>query len=326
VLAAAQAIRVGAVHVACSGGPDSVALVGLLGLVAPSAGVALSIGHVDHGLRSAQAAAAEASLVEAIASREGVPVEVTRLDLDAGSGLAERARMARYAALRDQARRQGAAWLALGHTGTDQVETVLMHLARGAGLDGLAGMRSVEADLMRPILDLDRDQTRQLCGRLGLRFVDDPTNVDARHPRVSIRQAVLPVLRRQNPRLERAVVGACRRVAQADEALQLWAAREVEIRRRHGGPWAIDAWEALPPAIGTRVVRCLCTEFGVDRASLGADVVDAIDAAARAQAVFRACGTPAEGVAPRRWDLRPKRRVVVDKRGIWVDSGPTSNH
>lgn len=191
-LAAARAGGRLGVLVACSGGADSTALVGLLALIAGVDGLSLTIGHVDHGLRAASAE--EAAHVVAIGRTLGVPVRTTRLTLAGGPGLPARAREARRAALRDMAAACGAAAIALGHTRTDQAETVLMHVTRGAGLAGVAAMAAWESPWLRPLLDLPRSETRALCGRLGLGFVDDPTNLDPQHPRVRMREQILPAL------------------------------------------------------------------------------------------------------------------------------------
>lgn len=324
---AALSVRPGAVHVAVSGGADSVALLGLLHLLRGPLQLRLSVGHVDHGLRAESGD--EAQLVRSLAARFDLPCDVTRVQLDRGPSLAARARVARYAALRAQGAARGVRWLALGHTATDQAETMLMHLARGAGLGGLAGMRPISDDLVRPLLETSRARARQLAGQLGLRFVDDPTNADARHARVALRRHVLPVLRELNPRFEQAAVGAARQLAAADEALDAWTQRAFEalVGERPGdGPWSCDPWAELPRAVSTRLVLRICAHSGVALDALAHDVVEAIDDAARAQAGAHGSGAPAGGVPPRRWDLRPQRTLYVDKRGICVRCGPGSNH
>ncbi|MCA9710088.1 MAG: hypothetical protein KDK70_29890, partial [Myxococcales bacterium] len=102
------------VLVACSGGPDSMALLGLLHALAGRDGLRLAVGHVDHGLRPGSAD--EAALVRRVAETLGVPALVTRLELHAGPGLPARARQARRDALRAQARQLHAPFVALGHT------------------------------------------------------------------------------------------------------------------------------------------------------------------------------------------------------------------
>src|SRR5690606_3440699 len=143
---------------------------------------------------------ADARLVRDLAGDLGLPASVHRLALARGPGLPARARQARQRALVEVARSVGANVIALGHTATDQAETVLLHLCRGTGPAGLGGMRPIrpwlasatESEaasgvLWRPLLHLDREQTRALARAMALPFVDDPTNLDPSHPRVRVR-------------------------------------------------------------------------------------------------------------------------------------------
>jgi len=161
---------------AVSGGPDSLALL----VLARAAGCHVVAVHVDHGLR--EGSGAEAEVVVAAASRFGASVRLERLVLEDGPNLEERARDARRAVIGDGA--------ATGHTMDDQAETVLANLLRGAGLAGLAGMRS---GAIHPLLGLRRKETEALCAHLGLEPVRDPSNHDPRFLRNRIRAELLPL-------------------------------------------------------------------------------------------------------------------------------------
>ena len=143
---------------AVSGGADSLALL----VLAVAAGARVTAVHVDHGLRAGSGD--EADVVADAAERFGAAFRAVRVQVAPGPNLEARARAARYAAL--------PADVLTGHTADDQAETVLLNLLRGAGLDGLAGMRSAR----RPLLGLRRSETRALCADLGLRPVEDPSN------------------------------------------------------------------------------------------------------------------------------------------------------
>lgn len=295
------------VLVACSGGADSTALLGLLALVAPADGLDLTIGHIDHGLRAASVE--EAAHVVEIGRGLGLRVLTTRLALEAGPGLPARAREARRAALREQAAACGAAAIALGHTRTDQAETVLMHVTRGAGLAGVAAMAAWESPWLRPLLDLPRSETRALCGRLGLGFMDDPTNLDPRHPRVRMREQILPALGRENPQVEAALAQLAAHAADAEAALTDWATREAAARRTGPGSWSAAGMAGLPRAVRTRVLRKICGEGGAALAELGHATIAAIDRAL------------AEGPENARvWDLRPGRRVRLTAGVLFVEA------
>lgn len=161
---------------AVSGGPDSMALLAL----AVAQGCSVTAMHVDHGLRDGSAA--EADLVGVAAARFGAAFASRSVEIEPGPNLEARARRARRSALPADA--------LLGHTADDQAETVLLNMVRGAGLDGLAGMRRER----RPILSLRRWETHRLCMELGLNVVDDPTNHDLTYRRNRVRHELLPLL------------------------------------------------------------------------------------------------------------------------------------
>lgn len=304
--------------VACSGGPDSVTMLGLLHLLMGPDNLRLVIAHCDHGLRAESVA--EAELVRALGERLGLPVLVDDLELQPGPGLAARAREARRAALRRRAIEHGARFIALGHTATDQAETVLLHLCRGAGLPGLSGMPVLRPEAwstsalvtaptgwLRPMLELTRTQTRALATRLELPFVDDPTNVDVSHPRVRIRCEVLPKLAMIRDGVERAIATAAEHARDAHQALQVWITAEV-LRRRGEIGWSIVGLNELPRAVRSGVLRSICAEEGVDLDALHQRTLAAIDAAV------------CEGGRRRRWDLHPGRRLHVDAGRVRVES------
>ncbi len=299
-----------AVHLAVSGGPDSMCALALLEMSAARHRLALSVGHVDHGLRPNSAR--EAELVEAAAQARGLPFRCTRVSLEAGPGLPARAREARYAALEAQAQGLGARVLGLGHTATDQAETLLMHLTRGCGLDGLAGMPEFDGRRLRPLLGLSRAQTRALCEQMGLAFAEDPSNEDTAHLRVEIREALLPRLRARNPRVEEAFARAAGAAADADAAIAWWVQREYAARRRPEGEHDLTDYAALPRALRTRWLRCIAQAAGVESDAFSARNVEAID---RALLEDLHAG---RGVTPRRWDLPGGARVEVRRGRICV--------
>jgi tRNA(Ile)-lysidine synthase len=161
---------------AVSGGADSLALL----VLAVAARTRVTAVHVDHALRAGSED--EALVVAHAAERFGAAFRAARVEVAPGPNLEARARAARYAAL--------PADVLTGHTADDQAETVLLNLLRGAGLDGLAGMRSAR----RPLLDLRRSETRALCETFGLRPVEDPSNDSPAFRRNRVRHELLPLL------------------------------------------------------------------------------------------------------------------------------------
>ncbi|MGH2684513.1 MAG: tRNA lysidine(34) synthetase TilS, partial [Actinomycetota bacterium] len=198
------------------------------------AGCEVTAVHVDHGLRTGSAT--EADVVRAAAQRFGAAFRAERVHVEPGPNLEARARAARYAVL--------PAGVLTGHTADDQAETVLLNLLRGAGLEGLAGIRADR----RPLLRLRRAETRALCDELGLVPVDDPSNVDPAHRRNRIRHELLPLL---DAIAERDVVAVVARQAEllrddADLLAELAAAIDPTDARALAG---------APPALARRAVR-----------------------------------------------------------------------
>ena len=161
---------------AVSGGADSLALL----VLATAAGCRTTAIHVDHGLRDGSAA--EADVVAEVAARFGAAFRAERAQVAPGPNLEARARAARYGVLPPD--------VLTGHTADDQAETMLLSLLRGAGLDGLAGMRRAR----RPLLDLRRTETRALCQHLRLTPVDDPSNDSPAIRRNRVRHELLPLI------------------------------------------------------------------------------------------------------------------------------------
>ena len=192
---------------AVSGGADSTALA-VLAIRAGCSTVVLH--HVDHGLRIASST--EAAAVASLADRLGVEFVAHTVEVGAGPNLEERARAARYAALPVD--------VATGHTADDLAETMLLHLLRGTGLDGVASMaRPRSGGPQRPLLRLRRTDTAALCAELGLETVHDPMNNDTSFRRVRVRNELLPLM---NDIAERDVAGLVARhseLAAADVAL-----------------------------------------------------------------------------------------------------------
>lgn len=199
------------VIVAVSGGPDSLCLMDIL----YKAGYPIVIAHFNHKLREESDAEAEA--LGQMAERLQVPFAVESADVRAYSSenklsIEEAARNLRYTFLFEQARRYDAQAVAAGHTADDQVETVLMHFVRGAGLRGLKGMtyRTVlpafdpAVPIIRPLLDVWREETVVYCAGQGLRPFHDPSNESLNFLRNRIRHLLVPTLETYNPKFREA--------------------------------------------------------------------------------------------------------------------------
>ncbi len=206
-------LRPGPLVLAVSGGTDSTALALILSELRDEAGLVLHVAHFDHRARRA-AAAADAAFVADLANHVGATLRVGRADRAPRSE--DDARRARYEFLRRVAADLGATAIATGHTLDDQAETVLLHLTRGSGLAGLAGMRPVRDGVVRPLLAIGRSETSAICAAAGITPQEDETNASLRFARNRVRLRVLPELERINPRVR----GALARFAEAAGELE----------------------------------------------------------------------------------------------------------
>jgi tRNA(Ile)-lysidine synthase len=281
-----------AVTCAVSGGADSSALL----VLAVAAGCHAAAVHVDHGLRPGSDREAEA--VADLAARLGAGFRADRVQVEPGPNLEARAREARHAVLPADA--------LTGHTADDRAETVLLHLMRGAGPAGLAG---IHRSPRRPLLDLRRADTTALCAALGIEPVDDPSNADPAFRRNRVRHEVLPLLADVAQRdLVPVLVRQADLFAEVDDLVASLAAA-IE-------PTSAAALVAAPPAVARYAVRAWLLASGVgDGYPPDAAAVERVLTVARGQAV----ATEVAGG----WRVQRSRGVLaVVPPGAWQDAHP----
>lgn len=268
---------------AVSGGPDSTALLLVLAHLAASGGLKLDLrlAHFDHGLRRQADREAEKAFLSDLAAKLGLPFLLGQGDVRAHArqhrlSLEEAARELRYRFLAEQAEKAAISVVATGHTADDQAETVLMHLVRGSGLTGLAGMRPSsswpfpgheELLLARPLLEVSRGETERYCQEEGLSPCLDVTNFLLGSLRNRIRHQLLPLLRSYNPKIE----GALLRLAAAttsdlahleETAGVFWHALAVKDKGSVG--FRRSELTALSPAIRNRLLQAACQQLLAD--------------------------------------------------------------
>lgn len=262
--------------VGLSGGVDSQTLThSLAQLRARGDGPELRLVHVDHRLRPGSANDARA--VERIAHKLSLPLDVIPVDVDAwlaahGQGPEAAARAARYAALARVANAWGTGWVAVGHNLDDQVETVILRLARGASPDGLAGMRATASRivplepggaaqatirLLRPLLSVRRREIEAYAAEQHLVPVVDESNADPRFRRNAIRHRLIPVLEQIVPGATTSIARNADLLADDAELLSALAGAAFESCSRQLGS-AIrldrDVLRDQPPALQRRIV------------------------------------------------------------------------
>jgi len=285
-----------AVVAGVSGGVDSTVLARLL----HGAGRRVIVAHVNYGLRGAESDADQA-FVEGLADDLRAPLHVRRARVEAGGNIQEKARDLRYRFFEEVAAAEGAGVVAVGSTQDDQAETVLLHLCRGSGPRGAAGMpaerpiaRGSSVRLVRPLLDWSRAAVEAVARAQGWSWREDASNAGATYRRNALRHEVMPVLRR--------IFGddVSARVAASAARVGAWA----------GAPGLLlDALEALGPGLPLASLRALPVEVrhGLYLAALERHAPAAPRTAAVAASIDRLL------------DAQSGRRVIAGPAVVWRD-------
>ena len=268
-----------------SGGADSLAL--LAGLA--ELGFNLVIAHLDHALRSESDE--DAVFVKSLAASRGLPcvserVEVGDYAAENSLSLEEAAREVRYRFLFTQARRFGVQAVAVAHHADDQVETVLMHFLRGAGLPGLSGMafrRTLpawddEIPLVRPLLGIWREEIEAFVAGAGLTPREDATNQDLAYFRNRLRHVLLPDLAAYNPRIREVLWRTAAVLGEEDGYLAELAAdawRDCLVAESQDMvQWDLQAFRSLATALQRRVLRRGVARLRPDERDFGFEAVE----------------------------------------------------
>jgi tRNA(Ile)-lysidine synthase len=285
------------VGVGVSGGADSVGLLLILLESREVLGIRLAAVHFNHRLRGPESEADE-RFVEDLARRQGLEYVAAGEDVKGiakreGWNLEDAARRLRYGFFESLVKEQKVDRVAVGHTAEDQAETVLAHLIRGTGPAGLAGIYPVAGSVIRPLLEVRREELREFVKLRGEAWREDSTNQDASRTRVRIRKTLLPLLAES---FQPAIVERLCHLAEFcrnDEAF--WSALTEDRMRRHArkerGRIAVGGGEIAAPrmspgegseradgkaarvAVGGRLVRELYGEVRGERGGLTAEHV-----------------------------------------------------
>jgi tRNA(Ile)-lysidine synthase len=253
-----------------SGGPDSVAL---LRVVIALGGEPVVL-HVDHGLRGEESRE-DAEFVRDLCRRLNVRSEVRQIRLDGGSNFQERARDERYRLAEETAVRLGLRVVATGHTADDVAETVLMNLARGTGLRGLAGIPAVRGKVQRPLIGCTRREILEYLEELDQPYRTDPTNLTGKYARNRVRLDVLPILEELYPAAAGNIVRAASLVREDLEILEELATGTLEMRGEEV-VLPLDGLMNLRPSLRRHAVRLAHTTVVPDTAPLPSKLIEAV--------------------------------------------------
>ena len=244
--------------VAYSGGGDSTALLHALAQMPRAREPGLRALHVDHGWHADSARWSEHC--RRFCDALELPIDIVRVQAlpEHGEGLEAAARHARFAAFARNLR--PGEWLALAHHRDDQIETVLLKLLRGAGPQGLGGMRERRAlahgTLWRPLLAVPRSVLRDYAAEHRLDYIDDPSNADARFSRNYLRAEILPGLRSHWPQTDESIARSAALCRDAAELVEREAeAALTQLRDPHDDTLDAQGWNALPAALRMPVLE-----------------------------------------------------------------------
>ena len=292
---------------AVSGGADSMALLHTLYLLKQEKDMTVQAVHVNHGLRGEEATRDE-EFVKAECAKRGIPLEILHTDVaaaaQAGEGIEAAGRRIRYAFFEEIRQKYHLEYIVTAHTMDDNLETVLLHLARGTTLHGLRGIQAASGSIVRPLLSCTREEIEAFCKEESVSFIEDSTNTDVTFSRNRIRHEVVPALKKINPNLTKTVNRMINRLTEDDLFLSQQAAALLVSAKQK-----TDVYDALilrdaSAAICRRVLKAIID----DGAQAGEDrhVAVLFDALHRGQGALQVC---------------PDMRVVVNADTLYVERG-----
>ncbi len=265
------------VIVACSGGPDSLALAAAAAWVRDHDGPQVTAVIVDHQVQTDSTEIAQRA-ADACA-RLALPTDIRKVEVRGEGGFEAAARRVRYQALREAAEAHEAAAVLLGHTRDDQAETVLLRLLRGSGARSLAAMRPVDGLWRRPFLDVPRSTAHlvadEVAARIGVEVWHDPHNTDPAFARVRIRDllAAWP----DGAAASQGLARSAALLADDADALDAWASQLMDSCV-DDGDIVVEGLVDLPRALRTRILRRWLIEAGAPAGDVDFDHVRSVDA------------------------------------------------
>lgn len=257
-------------HVLCavSGGADSMCLLHWLASRVKAGTFLLSAAHFDHQLREEESRA-DARFVEKWCREWGIPYYLGTGDVrgtarSAGLGIEETARVMRYSFLEKTAGKIGADRIATAHNADDNAETLLLHLIRGTGLQGLSGIPPQRGIFVRPLLTTCRTEILAYLEKYEISHVEDSTNSDVSYTRNRVRHQIMPLLRQINPRLNDSLNSAAAYFRADNDYLNAQAEEVAGTSSWRGEELVIEAAQVAlqPDPIAVRIIRLLLIKMG----------------------------------------------------------------
>ena len=249
------------VAVGVSGGADSVCLLHYLSSIRQEYGIILKAVHVNHNIRGEQAQR-DCDFVKDLCKKLAVEflvfsVDVPSLALKKGISVEECGRLVRY----DCFQKAGCDAVAVAHTLSDSIETVLFNLARGTALRGVCGIPPKRDHIIRPLIRCTRSEIEQYCRDNGLDFVTDSTNLLDDYARNKIRHHAVPALKRVNPELEKCAARFFDSIRIDLDFIEQSAKELIEKSRAEENSYRLSQWQACHEAVRRQAVSFVISPF-----------------------------------------------------------------
>jgi len=250
----------GTVLVCVSGGADSMCLLEIMRHISYEIGFDLAVAHYNHELRGDESDRDETFVME-ICEAHGIPFYSGRGNVAGyakrnGLSIEEAARNMRYDFFYETASVSGADKIATAHTMDDNAETVILNLARGAGANGMSGIPPVRGSVIRPLLQITRDEVTAFLKEREILYVEDSTNDSDIYTRNKVRHTIIPLIKELNPRFNEAASTASE-IFRADEEFISDIADLFVLECCIGSTANAADVAVLPFSVSSRVVRKL---------------------------------------------------------------------
>jgi len=310
--------------VAVSGGIDSMVLLDLLNRVAEPLDLELTVAHVNYGLRGVDSDNDE-KLVRTTCKKLGIDYEVLRKKPSSKKNLQEDARNIRNLFFRQVADEYESQIIVTAHHMDDQVETILLHLIRGAGLKGLSGISPLQIigglKIVRPLLSFSKKELMDYSSKRRVKYREDGTNVETKYTRNAIRHRLIPIMEEFNPRIAQNLSALSQRLSDDNDLLDLLAHEALEDLLLLSGQDEVrvsrNEFIQLPISLRTRVLRAAFERLRGNAKDLNADQLIRMDHIAQSSKKTGSYRLPAKMSFERKGDSLAMRRLRTscDRKG-----------
>tara|TARA_B100000029_G_scaffold172020_1_gene168400 strand:+ start:8891 stop:9931 length:1041 start_codon:yes stop_codon:yes gene_type:complete len=277
--------------IGCSGGADSSALTILLATYSTKININIKLVYVNHNLRDIKQINNEKLYVKNLAKKYGLKfgsTEITKEEFknNHNASVENTARILRFNKLADEAKQFSTKNIFLGHTATDKAETILFNIIRGTGLKGLEGINHFTTKninknsyfILRPLLDIERITTEQICIENGLAPMNDVSNNDLKYTRNKIRKEIFPLLTKINPKIVQSILDLGSLAKDTNESYELlidkWYSELVSYKKINNEQTFkinnIDTFNKLPSKLKTEIIKNILTHTSIPKKQIRA--------------------------------------------------------